>query len=99
MSGVAVPGLAVNITAYTVLHGADRTNLKVRGALLHILGDLLGSPAAACAALPIMTAGVMPANRLRFRPSGTIRINALTQDGPGCAAWRREACLDRWTGP
>ncbi len=51
---VAVLGLAVNITAYMVLRGADRTDLNVRGALLHILGDMLGSVAAACAALTIM---------------------------------------------
>ncbi|MCY4430552.1 MAG: cation diffusion facilitator family transporter [Rhodospirillales bacterium] len=56
---VAVLGLVVNVTAYTLLHGADRTNLNVRGALLHILGDMLGSAAAACAALTIMATGWM----------------------------------------
>ena len=40
---VAVLGLLVNIAAFAVLHGADRENLNVRGALLHVLGDMLGS--------------------------------------------------------
>ena len=56
---VAVLGLVVNVAAYAVLHGADRTNLNVRGALLHILGDMLGSAAAVGAALTIMATGWM----------------------------------------
>ena len=57
---VAGLGLAVNAAAFAVLHGADRTNLNVRGALLHVLGDMLGSVAAIGAALIIMTTGWMP---------------------------------------
>ncbi len=60
MLAVAGLGLAVNIAAFAVLHGADRTNLNVRGALLHVWGDMLGSVAAIGAALVIMTTGWMP---------------------------------------
>lgn len=62
MTWVAVAGLAVNIAAFAVLHGADRDNLNVRGALLHVLGDLLGSVAAIAAGIIIMTTGWLPAD-------------------------------------
>src|SRR6185436_17805016 len=39
MLWVAAGGLAVNIASFAVLHGADRDNLNVRGALLHVTGD------------------------------------------------------------
>jgi cobalt-zinc-cadmium efflux system protein len=42
---VAALGLAVNAVVARVLHGGEQ-NLNVRGALLHVLGDLLGSAAA-----------------------------------------------------
>ncbi|MDH3701444.1 MAG: cation diffusion facilitator family transporter [Alphaproteobacteria bacterium] len=54
---VASAGLIVNIAAFVILHGADRNNLNVRGAALHVLGDLLGSVAAIVAALIILTTG------------------------------------------
>ena len=60
MLAVAGLGLAINIAAFAVLHGADRNNLNVRGALLHVWGDMLGSVAAIGAALVIMTTGWMP---------------------------------------
>ena len=60
MLAVAGLGLAVNVAAFAVLHGADRTNLNVRGALLHVWADMLGSLAAIGAALVIMTTGWMP---------------------------------------
>lgn len=57
MLWVAAAGLAVNIVAFAVLHGADRDNLNVRGALLHVAGDLLGSVAAIVGAIVIMYTG------------------------------------------
>ena len=57
MLWVAAAGLAVNIVAFAVLHGADRDNLNVRGALLHVAGDLLGSIAAIVGAIVIMYTG------------------------------------------
>lgn len=61
---VAVLGLIVNIVAYLMLHGADRENLNIRGALLHVLGDMLGSAAAIIAALTIMMTGWTPIDPL-----------------------------------
>ena len=61
---VAGMGLAINAAAFAVLHGADRNNLNVRGALLHVLSDMLGSVAAIGAAVIIMTTGWMPIDPL-----------------------------------
>lgn len=54
---IAILGLAVNIAAFLILHGGDRESLNMRGAVLHVLGDLLGSVAALVAALVILTTG------------------------------------------
>ncbi len=64
MLAVAVLGLLVNIGAFSALHGADRHNLNVRGALLHVLGDILGSVAAISAAIVIMLSGWTPIDPL-----------------------------------
>jgi cobalt-zinc-cadmium efflux system protein len=56
---VAVAGLVVNIISFTVLHGGDRENLNIRGAALHVAGDLLGSVAAIVAAVIIIYTGWM----------------------------------------
>ncbi|WP_188849009.1 cation diffusion facilitator family transporter [Aureimonas glaciei] len=60
MLAVAVGGLLVNIAAFLVLHGGDREDLNMRGALLHVAGDLLGSVAAIAASLVILISGWMP---------------------------------------
>lgn len=57
---VASAGLLVNIVAFIVLHGGDRENLNIRGAALHVAGDLLGSIAAIVAAIVIVYTGWMP---------------------------------------
>ncbi|RUX31525.1 cation transporter [Mesorhizobium sp. M7A.F.Ca.US.011.01.1.1] len=57
---VAILGLLVNISAFFVLHGGDRESLNMRGAILHVLGDLLGSAAAIVAALVILATGWTP---------------------------------------
>jgi len=57
---VASAGLLVNIVAFLVLHSGDQENLNIRGAALHVLGDLLGSVAAIVAALVILQTGWMP---------------------------------------
>lgn len=61
---VAIGGLVVNIFAFAVLHGGDRNNLNMRGAALHVLGDLLGSVAAIVAAVIILLTGWLPADPL-----------------------------------
>lgn len=57
---VAVAGLLVNIASFFVLHGGDRESLNMRGAILHVLGDLLGSAAAIVAATIILATGWTP---------------------------------------
>lgn len=54
---VAVAGLVVNIIAFAVLHTGDQENLNIRGAALHVAGDLLGSVAAIVAAVVIIYTG------------------------------------------
>lgn len=56
---IAVLGLIVNLVVFFILHGAGQQNLNVRAALLHVLGDLLGSVAAITAALIILGSGWM----------------------------------------
>lgn len=60
MLAVALLGLIVNIAAFALLHGGDRDNLNIRGALLHVAGDLLGSVAALIAAGIIVLTGWTP---------------------------------------
>ncbi|MEX0628110.1 MAG: cation diffusion facilitator family transporter [Cucumibacter sp.] len=57
MLAVAGAGLLVNLLAFRILRGADRSNLNIRAAALHVLGDLLGSLAAIAAALVIIFTG------------------------------------------
>jgi cobalt-zinc-cadmium efflux system protein len=57
MLAVATGGLIVNIIAAFMLHSASSHNLNMRGAYLHVLGDLLGSVGAISAALVILLTG------------------------------------------
>ena len=57
---VAVAGLVVNLISFAVLHSGDQENLNIRGAALHVAGDLLGSVAAIVAAIIIIYTGWMP---------------------------------------
>lgn len=61
---VAALGLLVNLVAFKLLHGADRDNLNVKGAMLHVMGDILGSVAAVAAAIIILATGWMAADPL-----------------------------------
>lgn len=58
--GVAIAGLAVNLTALRVLHGHHHHDLNVRGAYLHIMGDVLGSLSTIGAAAVIHFTGWLP---------------------------------------
>jgi len=55
---VAVAGLLVNLVAWLLLRG-DGSNLNVRAAAVHVLGDMLGSAAAIVAAGVILSTGWM----------------------------------------
>jgi cobalt-zinc-cadmium efflux system protein len=60
MLAVAAAGLVVNLLAFWILHGAERGNLNIRGATLHVLADALASVAAIAAAIVIIATGWMP---------------------------------------
>lgn len=62
MLAVAGAGLLVNVVAAYLLHRSAGESLNVRGAYLHVLGDLLGSVGAIAAAIVIMTTGWYPAD-------------------------------------
>ena len=64
MLAVAAVGLLINIIAAWLLHRSAGHNLNVRGAYLHVLGDLLGSVGAIVAALIIMATGWVLADPL-----------------------------------
>ncbi|MEE9273102.1 MAG: cation diffusion facilitator family transporter [Robiginitomaculum sp.] len=57
---VATAGLFVNIGVFFIISGADKDNLNVKAAALHVLGDLLGSAAAIIAAIVIYYTKWMP---------------------------------------
>ncbi len=57
MLWIAIAGLIVNLIVFKILMGADQHNLNIRGAVLHVLGDLLGSVAAITAAIIIIATG------------------------------------------
>jgi len=62
MLGVAVVGLFVNVAGAFILHSHADHSLNVRGAYLHVLGDLLGSLGAIAAGILILTTGWMLAD-------------------------------------
>ena len=76
---VAVIGLAVNIAVFRILYGGDRKNINVQGALLHVIGDMLGSLVAIIAAIVIATTGWLPID-----PILSLVVSALL----AFSAWR-----------
>lgn len=57
---VAIIGLVVNIAVFAILHRGDHDHVNIRGAMLHVIGDMLGSVAAIAAAVTIRLTGWMP---------------------------------------
>ena len=57
MTLIAVGGLVVNLIAAYLLHSDHKHDLNMRGAYLHVIGDLLGSVAAITAGLLILGLG------------------------------------------
>ena len=76
---IAIGGLIVNIIAAYLLHSDHRHDLNMRGAFLHVVGDLLGSVAAIIAGVLIWTMGWQWADAV-----GSILISAIIILG----AWR-----------
>lgn len=54
---VAIIGLMVNLGVFWILSRGDSEHVNIKGALLHVLGDLLGSVAAIVAAIIIYFTG------------------------------------------
>lgn len=69
---IATGGLIVNIIAAVLLHSAHKHDLNMRGAFLHVIGDLLGSVAAIAAGLLIVLFGWMWADA-----AGSILISVI----------------------
>ena len=59
---IAIGGLIVNIIAAYLLHSGHTHDLNMRGAYLHVLGDMLGSVAAIIAGVLIVAFGWMRAD-------------------------------------
>ncbi len=57
MLWVAIGGLLANIIAFLILHRGATNDLNMRGAILHVVGDLLGSVAAIMGAVIISLTG------------------------------------------
>jgi cobalt-zinc-cadmium efflux system protein len=85
----------VNIAAFALLQSADQDNLNIRGALAHVMGDLLGSVAAIIAAcvilltgwtaidpiLSVLVAGLIAVSAVRLlRDSGRVLLEAAPPD-------------------
>lgn len=64
MLAVASAGLAVNLFTLWLLHQGETGHINLRGAILHVIGDLLGSVAAVTAALVILATGWTPIDPL-----------------------------------
>ena len=76
---VAIAGIVANIAAALVLHPASEASLNLRGAYLHVVGDLLGSVATVIAALLVRYTGWLVAD-----PIASILMTLLIVRG----AWR-----------
>lgn len=76
---IATGGLIVNIISAFLLHSGHKHDLNMRGAFLHVIGDLLGSVAAIAAGVLILIFGWMWADA-----AGSILISLIIILG----AWR-----------
>jgi cobalt-zinc-cadmium efflux system protein len=86
MLAIAGVGLLVNCAAFVTLHGADRDNLNIHAALLHVLGDILASLAAVTAAIIILLTGWTIADPILSALAGALILrNALALVG---RSWR-----------
>jgi cobalt-zinc-cadmium efflux system protein len=57
MLGIAIAGLVINVVSARILHPTSQSNMNVRGAYLHVLGDLLASVGTVVAAILIRYTG------------------------------------------
>jgi cobalt-zinc-cadmium efflux system protein len=71
---IATGGLIINLIGAWLLHGSHQDNLNMRGAWLHIMGDLLGSVAAIAAGIFMYAFGWYQADPLTSVLIGLIII-------------------------
>jgi cobalt-zinc-cadmium efflux system protein len=57
MTAIAAAGLLANLFNYALLVSSDRRNLNIRAAIMHLLGDILGSVGALVAGLLVWLTG------------------------------------------
>ena len=76
---VAVAGLVVNLSSAWVLHASQGSSLNIRGAYLHVLGDLLGSVGTLVAALLVRYTG-----RLAADPVASVLVTVVVMR----SSWR-----------
>ncbi len=76
---VAAASVVTNVISAYVLHGGAHENLNMRGAYIHVLGDLLGSVGTVIAALLVRYTGFLPAD-----PIASIVMTLLIMRG----SWR-----------
>jgi|SRR5579883_3277370 len=76
---VAAASVGTNLASAYALHGGSRESLNVRGAYIHVLGDLLGSVGTVIAALLVRYTGWLAAD-----PVASIVMTVLIMRG----AWR-----------
>ena len=76
---IAVIGIVANVAAAGILHPASESSLNMRGAYLHVIGDLLGSVATVIAALLVRFTGWLVAD-----PIASLLMTLLIVRG----AWR-----------
>jgi cobalt-zinc-cadmium efflux system protein len=79
MLGVALAGLVINVASAWVLHPAHQHSINIRGAYLHVLGDLLGSVGTVAAALLVRYTGWLMAD-----PIASVLVTAVVVR----SAWR-----------
>jgi cobalt-zinc-cadmium efflux system protein len=73
---VAIVGIVANIAAALILHPASEASLNLRGAYLHVVGDLFGSVATVIAALLVRFTGWLIAD-----PIASILVTLLIVRG------------------
>lgn len=79
MSLIAAGGLGVNVIAAFLLHSDQKSDLNIRAAWLHVMGDLLGSVIAITAGVMIVGFGILRADAV-----GSMVISLIIVAG----AWR-----------
>ena len=85
---VAVLGLLVNVLVLWIMTRGETDHVNVKGAILHVMGDLLGSVGAIVAAIVIYLTGWTPIDPI---------LSVLCGSSPPGARWPRCTFAPTWT--